>query len=110
MDPTFTKVSWRELTVAVGVLGLVLVQESLLLHHPNALLFVPYLSMLGSEHWHFVRAELHVLLRMGIVTDNWFHRLLIVFASVVAFMLLFIDFVVFGWMVTLHVDDTRALT
>ena len=55
--------------------------------------------MFGGQHRHLVWAHLHVLLRMWIVTNNWFHRLLIFIATIITIR-----------MVALRVDHTRALT
>ena len=39
--------------------------------------------MFRRQHWHFIRVS-HHLLSLRIVLDDWFHGLLVIFATVIA--------------------------
>lgn len=98
MNTTHTYVSRWQLSIAVRILRLVLIENSLLLYHANALLFVSDLTMLLSKGRHLVWIETQFLLLVLLVTDNWLSRLLFVLATVIIIKV-----------VTLYVHNARTL-
>lgn len=98
MNTTHTYVSRWQLSIAVRILRLVLIENSLLLYHANTLLFVSDLTMLLGKGRHLVWIETQFLLLVLLVTDNWLSGLLFVLATVIIIKV-----------VTLYVHNARTL-
>ena len=80
-----------QLSIAVRVLGLMVVNKPWLFDQAHALLLVSYLMVFLGECRHLIRIHLRILVTLRIVADYRLHWLLVILASVVAILMVSLD-------------------